>query len=318
MSALPTAVALITGVGGQDGSYLAERLVAEGHEVHGLATVDEPLRPLPGVTVHRGDLADTELVRGLIGTLAPDEIYNLAGISSIAACWADPHRCAQINGAAVATVLDAAWLLQQEVGRSVRVVQASSAAMFGDPATTPQNESTPFAPNSPYAAAKTYAHHLCTIYRERGLHSVGAILFNHESPRRPVEFVTRKITSTVAAIARGEAGELVLGNLDSVRDWGWAPDYVDAMVKMARAEIPRDYVVATGVGHSVRDFVTAAFAEAGIDTWEDFLRIDNSLIPPTDSRALVGDAFRLQQDLGWKPTKKFQELVGAMVRADLT
>lgn len=312
---------LITGILGQDGSYLAERLVAEGLEVHGLAAPTDlpaPQLDLAGITVHYGDIAAPDALRGLIGDLAPAEIYNLAGMSSIAACWADPLRCAQVNGAAVATLIDAAWHVQETQGSEVRVVQASSAAMFGDPATSPQDESTPLAPISPYGAAKTYAHHLCAVYRQRGLHAVGAILFNHESPRRPTDFVTRKITSGAAAIAQGRQKELVLGNLDSIRDWGWAPDYVDAMVRMARSDVPRDYVVATGVGHAVRDFVSAAFAAAGIDTWQEFVRSDPSLKPPADSRALVGDSFRLRKDLGWQMTKNFEQLVGAMVASDLT
>lgn len=315
--ATPTPRALITGVGGQDGSYLAERLIREGYDVHGLALPDDPIPELAGLTVHRGDLIDADGLHGLIVGIAPHEIYNLAAMSSIAACWAQPQRCAQVNGAAVATVLDAAWQVQESEGRAVRVVQASSAAMFGDPGRGPLNEATRLAPVSPYGAAKAYAHLLCGTYRNRGLHCAGAILFNHESPRRPRHFVTRKIAAGVAAIARGEAETLTLGNLDAVRDWGWAPDYVDAMIRMARAERPDDYVIATGVGHSVRDFVEAAFAAAGIDTWQHFVLVDDALRPPGDSRALIGDPIRAQTELGWQTTKKFDQLVRAMVANEL-
>jgi len=199
----------------------------------------------------------------------------------------------------------------------VRLVQASSAEIFGEPAVSPQDESTPIRPVNPYGAAKAYAHLMVDVYRRRDLHAVSAILYNHESPRRPTQFVTRKITSTVAAIAKGRSDGLALGNLDARRDWGWAPDYVDAMVRAARADEPRDYVVATGVGHSVRDFVAAAFRRAGIDDWSDLVTVDPEFVRPADPTDLTGDATRARELLGWSPTVGFEELVGRMVDADL-
>lgn len=311
--------AFVTGIGGQDGSYLAERLLADGYDVHALAHGHEPLPFCPaGVVLHRGDLRDAPAMRSLIAQIEPQEVYNVAGMSSVAACWADPDACAAINGAAVATVLAAALECQERTGRQVRLVQASSAAMFGDPDHSPQHEDTPLRPVSPYGAAKAYGHHLVGVYRQRGLHAVGAILYNHESPRRPPAFVTRKITAGAAAIARGEADQLVLGNLDAVRDWGWAPDYVDAMVLAARAEFARDYVIATGIGHSVRDFVEIAFHTAGIEDWQRFVRSDPAYFLPADPRALVGDSRRIRADLGWAPQTSFTELIAAMVYSDLS
>jgi GDPmannose 4,6-dehydratase len=199
----------------------------------------------------------------------------------------------------------------------VRFVQASSAEIFGEPDRSPQDESTPVRPVNPYGAAKAYAHLMVDVYRRRELRAVSAILYNHESPRRPGQFVTRKITSTVAAIARGRADVLALGNLDARRDWGWAPDYVDAMVRAARADIARDYVVATGVGRSVRDFVAAAFARAGISDWEPLVVVDPEFVRPADPTELVGDATLARTALGWSPSVEFDEIVGRMVDADL-
>jgi GDPmannose 4,6-dehydratase len=196
-------------------------------------------------------------------------------------------------------------------------VQASSAEVFGQPATSPQDEDTPVRPVNPYGAAKAYAHLMTGVYRSRDLHASSLVLYNHESPRRPRHFVTRKITSTVAAIARGEADRLVLGNLDARRDWGWAPDYVDAMVRAARADRPADYVVATGEGHTVRDFVAAAFAAAGIDDWAGLVEVDPAFVRPADATDLTGDATRARRELGWAPTVGFTELVARMVEADL-
>lgn len=308
--------AFVTGVGGQDGGYLAERLLADGVEVHALALPGDPVPDLPGLQVHRGDLTRVEEVRGLLVDLAPDEVYNLAALSSVARSWAEPDLTARVNGTAAVGLLESAWQAQEKSGRPVRVVQASSAEIFGEPTTIPQTEATPLRPVNPYGAAKAYAHLMVDVYRRRGLHAVGAILYNHESPRRPATFVTRKITAGVAAIARGEADRLTLGNLDARRDWGWAPDYVDAMVRSARAE-PRDYVVATGVAHSVRDLVAAAFARAGIDDWEPLVTVDPDLVRPADATELVGDASRARDLLGWAPTVGFEEIVGRMVEADL-
>ncbi len=305
--------ALVTGIGGQDGSYLAERLLADGVEVHALVLGSEPPNPyVPAdVVCHTGDLADTSGTRGLVTDLRPDLVVNLAAISSVAQSWDDPDLTAQVNGAAAVSLMESA----HRVG--ARVVQASSAEIFGEPAVAPQDEATPVRPINPYGAAKAYAHLAAGVYRARGAHVSSLVLYNHESPRRPTRFVTRKITSTVAAIARGEADSLTLGNLEARRDWGWAPDYVDAMVRAAHAETPDDYVVATGTAHSVRDFVAAAFAAADISDWEGLVHTDPAFMRPADPTELVGDASLARERLGWQPTVTFAEVVARMVRADL-
>jgi GDPmannose 4,6-dehydratase len=309
--------AFVTGISGQDGSYLAERLLAEGAEVHALAHSDEPLPHCPGVELHAGDLTRVDEVRSLLLDLAPDEIYNLAAVSSVARSWAEPDLTARVNGMAAVALMESALRLQEKGGRAVRLVQASSAEIFGQPSVTPQDEDTSIRPVNPYGAAKAYAHLMVEVYRHRDLHAVSAILYNHESPRRPAQFVTRKITSTVAAIAHGRAERLTLGNLDARRDWGWAPDYVDAMLRAARADAARDYVIATGVGHSVRDFVAAAFQHAGIDEWSSLVRVDEEFARPVDAGDLTGDPSRARTELGWAPTVDFDEIVGRMVDADL-
>ena len=310
-----TARALITGIGGQDGTYLAERLVADGLEVHALALeADGPPAYCPAaVVLHLGDLGDVAATRRLVREVAPQELYNLAAISSVAQSWDEPDLTAHVNGQAAVALMESA----RQVG-GVRFVQASSAEIFGEPAESPQTERTPIRPVNPYGAAKAFAHLSAGVFRQRGVHVSSAILYNHESPRRHQRFVTRKITSTVAAIARGDADELVLGNLDARRDWGWAPDYVDAMVRAARADEPADYVVATGRAHAVRDFVAAAFAAAGISDWEPLVRQDATFFRPADPTELVGDASRAREVLGWEPTVAFEEIVARMVAADLT
>ncbi len=317
---MPTA--FITGISGQDGGYLAELLLAQGLTVHGLARdSDGPVGGLeagtPALTVHRGDLTDVAGTAALLAEIAPDEIYNLAGISSVARSWAEPVATGQVSGLAVAGVLQAAFDLAERSGRPVRFVQASSAEMFGSPPYSPQDEATPIAPVSPYGAAKAYAHHLVGVYRGRGLHAVSAILYNHESPRRPDAFVTRKITQGAARIARGEATELVLGNLDAVRDWGWAPDYMHALVLAARHPEADDYVVATGQARTVREFVAAAFHRAGIADWERYVRTDPAFFRPVEASALVGDPTRARTRLGWRSTLEFDDVVAAMVDVDL-
>jgi GDPmannose 4,6-dehydratase len=310
--------AFVTGIGGQDGSYLAERLLADGVEVHALTLAGDDLRHCPdGVALHPGDLTDLDGTRRLLLDLAPDEVYNLAALSSVARSWERPDETALVNGTAAVALLESAYLSQQRSGRPCRVVQASSAEIFGQPATSPQDEDTPVRPVNPYGAAKAYAHLAVGVYRGRGLHATSAILYNHESPRRPEQFVTRKITRTVAAIVRGEADRLTLGNTGARRDWGWAPDYVDAMVRACRAGAADDYVVATGEGHTVRDFVAAAFARAGIDDWEPLLRTDPALTRTADAADLTGDASRARDRLGWAPTVGVVELVGRLVDSDL-
>ena len=309
-----TAAAFITGIGGQDGTYLAERLVADGMEVHALVLEADghPAHCPEHVVLHAGDLGDVEATRQLVREIAPREVYNLAAISSVAQSWDEPDRTAHVNGQAAVALMESARL----VG-GVRFVQAASAEIFGEPAESPQTEATRVAPVNPYGAAKAFAHLSAGVFRQRDLHVSSLVLYNHESPRRPERFVTRKITSTVAAIARGEADELVLGNIDARRDWGWAPDYVDAMVRAARADEPADYVVATGRAHSVRDFVAAAFAAAGVGDWEPLVRQDAAFFRPVDPTELVGDASRARAVLGWEPTVAFEEIVARMVTADL-
>lgn len=311
----PAARALVTGIGGQDGSYLAERLLADGTEVHALvlhADATPPYCP-PEVTLHVGDLADLDATRRLVLDLAPDEVYNLAAISSVAQSWQEPDLTALVNGLAAVALMESA----RQVGDHVRLIQASSAEIFGEPDHSPQTERTPVRPLNPYGAAKAFAHLSVAVQRQRGQHASSLVLYNHESPRRPDRFVTRKITSTVAAIARGEASGLVLGNLEARRDWGWAPDYVDAMVRAARADEPGDYVIATGVGHTVREFVATAFRHAGISDWEGLVTSDPALTRPADATDLTGDASLARSRLGWAPTVDFDAVVAAMVAADL-
>jgi GDPmannose 4,6-dehydratase len=308
-----TGRALVTGVTGQDGSYLAERLLADGWQVDGLVrSLDEQV--VEGVAVHQGDLGEAGVFADLLPRLRPDVVFHLAGVSSVAQSWEQAGLTAELTGTAVARLLEACFRPGED---GPRVVLAASAEVFGAVTTSPQDETTPVRPSSPYGAAKAFALHLGAVYRPAGRHVGSAILFNHESPRRPDTFVTRKITSTVAAIVQGRADELRVGNLDARRDWGWAPDYVDAMVRMSRAEQPGDYVVATGHGHSVRDFVAAAFAAAGVEDWEHLVHVDPRFFRPVDSVELVGDASRAREELGWRPTVAFDEIVARMVRADL-
>jgi GDPmannose 4,6-dehydratase len=315
-------VALVTGITGQDGSYLLERLLADGVEVHGMVRGrDDPPPPvrdkLPQITLHDGDLADGQRLAALVQEVAPDEIYNLAGLSSVALSWREPALTGAVNGVAVAHLLEAAWQLQESRGRTVSFVQASSAEIFGQPATSPQDELTPVSPTNPYGAAKAYAHHMVGIYRARGLAASSCILFNHESPRRPATFVTRKITQAAARIARDGSGKIILGDLEVRRDWGWAPDYVDALVRAARHEGGHDFVIATGRTHSVAEFAAAALARVGITDWEQWVETDPQLVRPVDATELVGNASKAKRELGWQSTVDFTELVGAMVNHDL-
>jgi GDPmannose 4,6-dehydratase len=314
-------VAFITGVTGQDGGYLAEQLTAEGYEVHGLvrsgdASLAELVARSPSVLLHEGDLGDPAALADLVIDIAPDEVYNLGGLSSVALSWEQPLLAAQVSGVGAAGLLEAAWKLQEKGSRAVRVVQASSAEMFGEPTVSPQDERTTIRPTSPYGAAKAFAQNMVAVYRARGLHAVSAILYNHESPRRPPQFVTRKITLAAAQIAEGKADSLSLGNLNARRDWGWAPEYVEAMVLAARHDVADDYVIATGVAHSVEEFVAAAFAAAGIAEWQPYVTIDPRFVRPVDATELVGDPARAQAVLGWQSLTPFEELVARMVDHD--
>jgi len=314
-------IALVTGVTGQDGSYLADQLLAEGWEVHGLVRsliVEGEQEVRSEVTRHVGDLVDEDRLIGLVSDLSPDVVFNLAGISSVAFSWKEPVKTGVISGVAVATLLKACWQLRESRGKEVRMVQASSSEMFGHPTAELQSEMTPLAPVSPYGAAKVFGHQLVAIYRERGLHASSVILFNHESPRRPTTFVTRKITSEVAKISLGLSQSLSLGTLDAARDWGWAPDYVDAMVRVAQAPAAKDYVVATGIAHTVRDFVNASFEAVGITDWEHLVSLDPEFARPTEVTVMRGDSSRIRTELGWHPTKSLDEIVALMTAHDLS
>lgn len=315
--------ALITGITGQDGGYLAERLLAEGTEVHGMVHGADggvaALRDrLPEAHLHTADLADHGSLADLVTAVGPDEVYNLAGVSSVAFSWDQPVLTAELSGVAAAVLMRAAAAAQERTGRRVGFVQASSAEIFGDAPTHPQDEDTPVRPVSPYGAAKAYAHHMAGVFRGRGLPVASLILFNHESPRRPTAFVTRKITAAAARIGVTGQGVISLGNLEARRDWGWAPDYVDAMVRAARHEPGGDFVIATGVTHTVAEFAEAALRRAGVgDTWRDHVTVDPAFYRPLDAGLQVGDASRARRELGWSPTVDFAGLVGAMVDHDL-
>lgn len=310
--------ALITGVSGQDGTYLSAALLDRGYQVHGLVKPGDDSAISAGVTVHECDLRDAAELRRLTLELQPDELYNLGGQSSVAASWDDPLGTLAASGTPVGVLLDAAWELQEAHGLQPRVVQASSAEIFGHAAQSPQNEGTPIAPVSPYGVAKALGHFLVGTYRQRGLHASSVILYNHESPLRPPTFVTRKITRGAARIAAGLDQKLTLGALDVQRDWGWAPDYVEAMRLAAAHETGGDYVIGTGVAHSVRDFVDAAFRAAGIDDWQPYVDIDPALVRPADPTLQLADSGRARDVLGWAPTVDFDELVRRMVGADFS
>lgn len=311
-------VALVTGATGQDGSYLCERLAAEGAELHAVV-IDDPASPpwLSAAHVHQIDLRNGPAVAQLVADVEPDEVYNLAGVSSVAQSWAQPVLTAEVNALPVAVLLQACWELQQRRGAAVRFVQASSAEIFGNASASPQTERTPVEPINPYGASKAYAHQLVGVYRGLGLHTSSCILYNHESPRRPTEFVTRKITRAVARIARGEQDRLSLGSLDTRRDWGWAPDYVDGLVLAARHEVSLDVVLATGQTHSIGDFVDVAFRAIGIAEWRRLVDLDETLVRPVETAEQCGDPSRARTILGWRTSVDFNELVRRMVVADL-
>ncbi|OII27742.1 GDP-mannose 4,6-dehydratase [Frigoribacterium sp. MCBA15_019] len=312
--------ALVTGVAGQTGSYLAENLVARGLEVHGVVRDggdDGPPADLPPeVILHRGDLTDLPGMRSTVLDVRPDVVVNLAALSSVAASWRLPVDTAVLNGAAVAGLLAAVAELR-DGGHDAAFVQASSAEIFGQAAVSPQNETTPVAPVNPYGASKAYAHLLVGAYRAAGMRASSVVLYNHESPRRPEQFVTRKITAAAARIARGEQSELVLGDLTVRRDWGWAPDYAEALALVATSDTAEDYVVATGESHSIQDFVDAAFARVGITHTTGLVRSDAEFVRPTDAAELRGDSTKIRAALGWSPTRSFTDVVDAMVDADL-
>jgi GDPmannose 4,6-dehydratase len=311
--------ALITGVTGQDGSYLADLLLEKGYEVHGMvrrASTEkferiEHLRDR--ITLHQGDLLDQRSLVDTLRAAQPDEVYNLAAMSFVAVSWTQPTLTAEFTGVGVTRLLEAL----REVCPQARFYQASSSEMFGKVRETPQNESTPFYPRSPYGVAKAYGHFITINYRESyDLHLCSGILFNHESPRRGLEFVTRKITWHAAAIKLGLREQLALGNLEAKRDWGYAPDYVEAMWRMLQRDEPEDYVIATGETHTVRRCVEIAFDHVDLE-WEPHVVIDDAFKRPAEVDLLVGDASKARDQLGWTPGTSFEEMIRLMVDADL-
>lgn len=311
--------ALITGVTGQDGSYLAEYLLDIGYEVVGMvrrsSTVNfDRIRHIQDrITLAQGDLLDQVSLIDILKEQRPDEVYNLAAQSFVPTSWNQPVFTGEVTALGVTRLLDAIRMVDPEI----RFYQASSSEMFGKVREVPQNEDTPFYPRSPYGVAKVYGHWITVNYRESyDLFAVSGILFNHESPRRGLEFVTRKVTYNVAKIQLGITERLGLGNLESRRDWGWTPDYVRAMWLMLQQDEPQDYVIATGNTHSVRRLCEVAFGALGMD-WEDYVYVDPEFIRPADVDLLVGDSTKAEEFLGWEPTVTFEEMIQRMVEADL-
>jgi len=311
--------ALITGVTGQDGSYLAELLLEQGYEVFGMTrrasteNVERIAHLVDRITLVQGDLLDAHSLEEALRVAKPSEVYNLAAQSFVPTSWNQPVLTAEFTAVGVTRVLEAIRSIDPEI----RFYQASSSEMFGKVREVPQNELTPFHPRSPYGVAKAYAHHITVNYRESyDLFAVSGILFNHESPRRGLEFVTRKISDGVARIKLGLAEELRLGNTEARRDWGFAGDYVRAMWLMLQQDEPRDHVVATGVEHSVQEFVDRAFAAAELEPGERVV-IDQALMRPAEVDHLIGDASKARTELGWEPEVSFEQLVDLMVAADL-
>jgi GDPmannose 4,6-dehydratase len=312
--------ALITGITGQDGSYLAELLLEKGYEVHGVvrrASTEncDRIAHLTGrLVLHQADLLDQLSVIDALRSARPEEVYNLAAQSFVPTSWQQPVLTGEFTALGVTRMLEAIRLLDP---KGIRFYQASSSEMFGKVRETPQKETTPFHPRSPYGVAKVYGHHITVNYRESyGIFACSGILFNHESPRRGLEFVTRKVSDGVARIKLGLTKELRLGNLEARRDWGFAGDYVEAMWRMLQRDVPDDYVVATGESHSVRALVEEAFSHAGLD-WKKHVAEDTSLRRPAEVDLLIGDAGKARRELGWEPKVGFRELVHRMVDADV-
>lgn len=318
--------ALITGITGQDGSYLAEFLLQKGYEVHGIIRrsssfntgrlediYQDPHLPNAKLHLHYGDLTDGSALNQLLKSIRPDEIYHLGAQSHVRVSFDIPEYTGDVTGLGTLRLLDAI----RESGVKTRFYQASSSEMFGRVQETPQNEKTPFYPRSPYGCAKVFAYWMTVNYREAyNIFACNGILFNHESPRRGETFVTRKISRSVARIKLGLEKDLYLGNLDARRDWGYAPEYVEAMWLMLQQSAPDDYVIATGETHSVREFVEEAFAHVGLK-WTDYVKMDPRYLRPSEVDLLIGNASKAQQILNWKPKVKFKELVQLMVDADL-
>ncbi len=316
--------ALISGITGQDGLYLSELLLAKGYEVHGIIRgQNNPKRELvealvPDVVLHTADLTDLSSLIRVLNVSDPDEVYNLGAISFVAYSWENAHLTTQVTGNGVLNMLEALRLHAGSDPGRIRFYQASSSEMFGKAQAVPQNERTLLWPRSPYGVAKVYGHYMTINYRESyGMHASSGILFNHESPRRGPEFVTRKVSMAVARIARGLQDTLVMGNLDARRDWGFAGDYVEGMWRMLQQRHGDDYVLATGVTHSIRDLLDIAFARIGIEDWTRHVVQDPRFIRPAEVDLLVGDASKAREVLGWAPRVSFEDLVAMMVDADL-
>ena len=312
-------IALITGITGQDGSYLAELLLAKGYAVHGVVRRSssenfERIGHLAGrVELHQADLLDQSSLQAVVATVRPHELYNLAAQSFVPTSWSQPTLTGEFTALGVTRMLEALKL----VDPGIRFYQASSSEMFGKVRETPQCETTPFYPRSPYGVAKVFGHHITVNYRESfGLFAVSGILFNHESPRRGREFVTRKISETVARIKLGLADELALGNLDARRDWGFAPEYVEAMWRMLQQDEPDDFVIGTGEAHSPQEFVDVAFAHVGLDP-KDFVRVDPRFMRPAEVDRLLADPRNALARLGWSARTSFADLVRIMLEADM-
>jgi GDPmannose 4,6-dehydratase len=311
--------ALITGITGQDGSYLAELLLEKGYEVHGLVRRSSSFNTWridhvrDRLVLHYGDLVDQNSLVRTIEQIEPEEVYNLAAQSHVKVSFEMPEYTTDVTAMGVLRLLDAV----RELGSKAKVYQAGSSEMFGLVQETPQSEKTPFHPRSPYGVAKVFGHWMTVNYREGyGMHASNGILFNHESPRRGENFVTRKITMGLAAIKKGRSRELRLGNLDAKRDWGYAKDYVEAMWRILQQERPDDYVVATGETHSVREFLDEAFGYAGLD-WQQYVTVDPKYFRPAEVDVLLGDPTKAKTRLGWQPRVSFRDLVRLMVDADM-
>ncbi len=316
--------ALITGITGQDGLYLSELLLSKGYEVYGLIRgqnnpkLDLVRRTVPEVKLVTGDLTDLSSLLRALKVSQPDEVYNLGAISFVAYSWENAHLTTDVTGKGVLNILEAIRLHAGDDLSGIRFYQASSSEMFGKVQEVPQRESTLLWPRSPYGVAKVFGHYMTINYRESyGMHASSGILFNHESPRRGPEFVTRKVSQAVARIALGIQDGLTLGNLDAKRDWGFAGDYVDAMWRMLQQDEADDYVVATGETHSIRDLLDVAFRHVGIDDWAPLISQDPRFMRPAEVQLLIGDASKAADVLGWKPSVRFETLVTMMVDNDL-
>ncbi|GAB3029856.1 GDP-mannose 4,6-dehydratase [Parafrigoribacterium mesophilum] len=317
--------ALITGITGQDGLYLSELLLSKGYEVYGLIRgQNNPKRELVATTVPEvklltGDLTDLSSLMRAFGVAQPDEIYNLGAISFVAYSWENASLTSDVTGKGVLNVLEATRLYAGDEIEKVKFYQASSSEMFGKVQEVPQKESTLLWPRSPYGVAKVFGHYMTINYRESyGMHASSGILFNHESPRRGPEFVTRKVSQAVARIKLGLQDNLTLGNIDAKRDWGFAGDYVDAMWRMLQQPAGDDYVISTGETHSIRDLLEVAFAAAGITDWQKYIKQDPRFMRPAEVDLLIGDSSKAREVLGWAPRVKFEQLVQMMVENDLT